>query len=357
MKESPRTMRRHFPGRSFAAVWLILVGPAELLAANAYVGAMSGRIFKVPPSGVAQLIAQLPNPIGAISRSPDGVLFVCANATAPRIFAVAESGSSTEISASLPSYPCGDSVFSADRRLFVLLRRSPSEADEIWEVMLDGSGSHRVVNLAGALFPDGGVLGMTLGNGGDFFLPTQEQSLGRVLRATRHGTVSVHFAPYPPLNLLVDAAADSTGALFILSQAKVGPNPNNRSVLKLQGGLLTTVAGSEVVGGAAGRVSVGDAGEIFVLGGGFGGGDPVAYVQRILPGVGASILATFPNETTTALDDDRFEGFVVGKPTQVAIVSSPFSMAGIVLVATLLILLAQVPGWPRHTPLPRQTDT
>ena len=326
--------------RALIFILFILLTPADLLAATAYVGALSGRIYRVPPSGVAELITQLPGPIGALSHRPGGGLFACASTPSPRIFTVAENGTSAEISAGLAPFPCSDSVVSEEGRLFVLLSRSPDKADEIWEVPLGGGGAHLVANPAGVLLPDGGVLGFSLGTGGIFLLPTQEQTLGRVLRATVAGNVSVFFSPSPPLNLLVDASSDSAGALFILSQEKSGPNSNNRSVLRLDGGVLTTVAGADLVGDDARHLSVGAGGEIFVIGGGYGGGDPDSYLQRILPGPSATIVTTFPSEALSALDDDQFEPFTVGQPAQVPAVSSPVAPAGLLLSLSLAALLA-----------------
>ena len=90
-KRKPAVPRSVVWGGS-AVLALTLLAAAPLQAAIAYIGSLSGRLYRVPPSGVAQLITTLPGQIAGVSRSSDGKLFVCVNAPAARIFEVADSG-------------------------------------------------------------------------------------------------------------------------------------------------------------------------------------------------------------------------------------------------------------------------
>jgi hypothetical protein len=79
---------------------------SQALGATAFVGTLSGRLYRVTPDGNAQVLTTLPGPIAALARSQDGVFFVCVHAPSPRIFQVAPNGDSSEVDVGLPVSAC-----------------------------------------------------------------------------------------------------------------------------------------------------------------------------------------------------------------------------------------------------------
>jgi hypothetical protein len=324
-------------GIAAAASLAIAASSGAARATSVFVGDGAGRIMRIEPDGSTSILANVGGPVGGLKRSRDGTIFVCRGLPPFTVFAVSTTGNVTPIATvdAAPVGTCGDLELSPSGRIFVLLNRDPSTT-EIWEAFRDGSSASRLVSL-GPPAVDGNALHFALDAHGTFLLATQEQTRGRVLRATTGGDVDEVFAD-PSRPPFVDIAVGSGDEVLLLGQELSGPNANNRSISRLAGGTLTQLVGPDGVGELAGRLTQGDPGEFFVTAGGFG--TSIALVQRIVPGVGTTTLASFDvQESLSAIDDDHLDP-AASPPSAIPVLASPLAFGSLLLTALLAASIA-----------------
>lgn len=304
-----------------AVISAVVAGDAR--AASVFVGTFSGKIFRVDPDGSAALLATAAGPIGGVARGPNGRMYACVQLPPAQVQVIESDGTLSNVGTPLPAgHNCGQLAVAANGRIF-LVEVASSEASVVWEVFANGQPSLQLFTLFDTLL-EGHVAGFDLTGDGTFVIATQEQTFGRILSVTPGG----HVTTLVTAGLLNGVSVDSAGQIVVLAHETSGPHANNRSLRRLEEGVLLVIAGADVIGDELSRVSSGEPGEYFVAGGGFG--TSIAIVQRVLSDGTATLLRAFPEESITSLDDDHFEVSV--PPAEVPIISELFSTAGLIMV-------------------------
>jgi hypothetical protein len=167
------------------------------------------------------------------------------------------------------------------------------------------------------------------GPGGDLYLSLSggvtgvDEVGGRIIRVTRTREISVFFDPgFPPLNCALGGLGDdfdairfnTQGVLFILGrEGTAGPPVCSQTeiIWKLQDGILSTFVDPGVIGNGAKSLAIDANDNLFVSGGGFGGGQPDGFIQRVDPSSGTvTTLTPFPGAGPIEdIDDDSFDSF------------------------------------------------
>lgn len=191
-----------------------------------------------------------------------------------------------------------------------------------------GGGSHgEILELhegqpATTLWSSAGVLRaneiatgvITVGPGGDLYVTTGSITAGgRILRVTRAGAMTIFFdTHFGPEGSAGSMRFSSDGDLFFLGPAvgscsMVG---NPRSIWRLHFGVLSVFVQCEnLPGETALYLTMGPNGDLYVAGGGYGGGDGPGFVARVSPTGTVSDLITGIDGPVAGIDDDAFDVF------------------------------------------------
>jgi sugar lactone lactonase YvrE len=326
---------------------LLCIGLFEaipVLAGSVFVSELaSGSVVEVDEFGAQTIFASGLGRPSTLKFDKKGNLFVLDHGeqnSSPRILKVATTGETTTFTASLPPISDGnvtrsfnDLAISNAGKVFLLAFAFPSNSGtlpftEVWE--LDkGKEPVLFVAIKDEVQPRQLASDFTFGPGGDLYLSLTggvtgvDEVGGRIIRVTRTGKISVFFDPeFPPLNCALgglgvdfDAIAfNAQGALFILGREGTEGPPvcsQTRIIWELQGGILSTFVDSGVIGNGALSLAIDANDNLFVSGGGFGGGQPDGFVQRVDLSSGTiTTLTTFPGSGPIFdIDDDNFDSF------------------------------------------------
>ena len=300
---------------------LVLVGislfrAAPVLAGSVFVSQMaSGNVVRIDEAGTQTIFASGLGQPGPLKFDKAGNLFVL-DFSVPQVLKITPTGAVSTFTTGIPGDNFVALTIADDGTVFLLVNgQEPTVGEataEVWELVEGGAAILLATTVNDAPLGQS-ARGFTFGPGGDLYLAMQGgNGGGRIMRVTRAGQVSTFFDPgLPAFNSgggdMVDVRFDSQGDMLILGHVPPG---NSRIIWKVQNGVFSTFVGAGAISSGALQLSIDSSDNLFVSGGGFGGGDPDGAIQRIDPSGTVTTLTTFPGAGPIIdIDDGSFDSF------------------------------------------------